>query len=359
MFPLELSVGEARANGQRMFTEFVRDLTSRQKMEHELRQSQKMEAVGQLTGGVAHDFNNLLTVITANLEMLTPCSPIRPTGARERGLGRRSRWREACRPTPRLRRRQPLNPKPTDIGRHLHFADLLRRTVGEAIELRIHVGGSAHLTVVDSSQLHNAMLNLAINARDAMPRGGKLTVEVTHVRLDADYARIPRYPYRALRPHHGHRHRNRDVRRGAPEGVRAVLHHQTDRRRHRARPQHGLRLRQAVRRKHPDLQRARRGTSVRISCLLPRASGRRDANGGRSAGMIYRGIGNDPPGRGRPAPAPRPWQAAQEPRLRHHRGRQWRRRLASRRATGNRAGLHRHGDAGGHDRPDLAQAAWP
>ncbi len=194
VFPMELAVGEARANGQRIFTGFVRDLTSRQKMEDELRQSQKMEAVGQLTGGVAHDFNNLLTVITANLEMLTP----RLSDPDQRELAKEAQ--DAALDGAKLAaqllafgRRQPLNAKSTDIGPLVsNFADLLRRTLGESIELRILVVGSAHLTVVNSSQLLNALLNLAINARDAMPRGGQLTVEITHARLDADYAQT--YP---------------------------------------------------------------------------------------------------------------------------------------------------------------------
>jgi PAS domain S-box-containing protein len=193
-FPMELAVGEARANGQRIFTGFIRDLTSREKMENELRQAQKMEAVGQLTGGVAHDFNNLLTVIIANLEMLRP----RLTESEQRELAQEAL--DAAEDGAKLAaqllafgRRQPLNPKSTDVGPLVsNFADLLRRTLGEAIELRILVVGSAHLTVVDASQLQNALLNLAINARDAMPRGGQLTIEITHVRLDADYAQM--YP---------------------------------------------------------------------------------------------------------------------------------------------------------------------
>ena len=194
VFPMELAVGEARANGQRIFTGFVRDLTSRQKMEEELRQSQKMEAVGQLTGGVAHDFNNILTAITANLEMLYP--RLGDTEQREHVKEALDAAQDGAKLAAQLLafgRRQTLNPKPTDVAPLVsNFADLLRRTLGEAVELRIVVVGSAHLAVVDPSQLQNALLNLAINARDAMPRGGRLTIEIANVRLDADYAQT--YP---------------------------------------------------------------------------------------------------------------------------------------------------------------------
>ena len=194
VFPVELSVGEAKANGRRVFTGFIRDLTSRQKMEQELRQSQKMEAVGQLTGGVAHDFNNILTVIIANIELLDPML----ADSDQRELAREA-WgaaQDGAKLAAQLlafARRQPLNPKPTDVGRHVGgYAELLRRTVGEAIELRISMPAETHLAVVDGAQLQNAVLNLAINARDAMPRGGQLAIDVAPVRLDADYARM--YP---------------------------------------------------------------------------------------------------------------------------------------------------------------------
>ncbi len=194
VFPMELAVGEARADGERIFTGFVRDLTSRQKMEEELRQSQKMEAVGQLTGGVAHDFNNILTVIVANLEMLYP--GVRDPEQREHVKEALDAAQDGAKLASQLLafgRRQSLDAKPTDVGPLVsNFADLLRRTLGEAIELRIEVLGSPHLTVVDPSLLLNALLNLAINARDAMPRGGRLAINISHARLDADYAQT--YP---------------------------------------------------------------------------------------------------------------------------------------------------------------------
>ena len=194
IFPMELAVGEARSDGQRIFTGFIRDLTSRQKMEEELRQSQKMEAIGQLTGGLAHDFNNLLTVITGNLEMLD--MSLEDSNQRELLKEAQDAAQDGAKLTAQLLafgRRQPLNPKPTDMTPLIsNFSELLRRTLGESIELSIRVTGSKHLCVVDAPQLQNALLNLAINARDAMPRGGDLTIDLSQARLDADYAQM--YP---------------------------------------------------------------------------------------------------------------------------------------------------------------------
>ncbi len=194
VFPMELSVGEAVANGKRIFTGFIRDLTSRHKIEEELRQSQKMEAIGQLTGGLAHDFNNLLTVISGNLEMIE--ARLQDTKLLSLVAEAQAAAEDGAKLTAQLLafgRRQPLNSKLMDVGRFVSgFSDLLRRTLGEAIELRTVITGSANEAFVDGSQLQNALLNLAINARDAMPRGGLLSIEISRLRLDADYARM--YP---------------------------------------------------------------------------------------------------------------------------------------------------------------------
>ncbi len=192
--PVELSVGEAIGNGRRIFTGFVRDLSSRQKMEQELRQSQKMEAVGQLTGGIAHDFNNILTAIIANLELLAP--QLSDPDQRELADEAHAAAQDAGKLAAQLLafgRRQPLNSEPTDVGALIsNFSPLLRRTLGETIKLAIVAPPSSPLTIVDAVQLQNALLNLAINGRDAMARGGRLTIEVSATRLDADYAQM--YP---------------------------------------------------------------------------------------------------------------------------------------------------------------------
>jgi PAS domain S-box-containing protein len=188
--PVELAVGEIMLGGARTFTGFLRDLTARQRMEQELRQAQKMEAVGQLTGGIAHDFNNLLTVILGNLEMLQ-----KRLGDDERQQTLLREARETAQLGAQLTdrlltfgRRQPLQPRPLDVAElTTEMSRLLRRTLGEAVEIRTMVAPDVSRVLADPAQLQNALLNLALNARDAMPRGGTLTIEAHDVELDADY----------------------------------------------------------------------------------------------------------------------------------------------------------------------------
>lgn len=188
-FPMELSVGEARSPGGRIFTGFIRDLTSRQRIDEELRQAQKMEAVGQLTGGLAHDFNNLLTVIIGNLEMIEA----RLTDQNLAPLLREAQAAadDGAKLTAQLLafgRRQPLAPKLVDVGELISgFANLLGRTLGETVELSTMIQGSDNVVLVDVSQLQNALLNLALNARDAMRSGGRLLIEICKASLDQDY----------------------------------------------------------------------------------------------------------------------------------------------------------------------------
>ncbi|MGI2030902.1 PAS domain S-box protein [Rhizobium panacihumi] len=193
-FPMELAVGEALSNGKRVFTGFVRDLTSRHKIEEELRQAQKMEAIGQLTGGLAHDFNNLLTIISGNLEI----AEAKVTDPKVQVLLREAQGAtdDGAKLTGQLLafgRKQPLNPKLTDLGQMIaSFSELIRRTIGDRIELRTVVTGGANEALVDGPQLQNVLLNLTLNARDAMPEGGELSIEVSRVYLDQDYAQM--YP---------------------------------------------------------------------------------------------------------------------------------------------------------------------
>lgn len=154
-----------------------------------------MEAVGQLTGGIAHDFNNLLTGIVGSLDMMqTRVAQGRTDTIEKYAKAAMSSANRAAALTHRLlafARRQPLDPKPVNANTLVtSLEDLLRRTIGEAVSLEIVTAGGLWPTLCDPHQLESAVLNLAINARDAMPDGGKLTIETCNTHLDRAYAKL-------------------------------------------------------------------------------------------------------------------------------------------------------------------------
>ena len=172
------------------------EIAERLKTEESLRQAQKIEAVGQLTGGVAHDFNNLLTVISGGADTLRRLLPP-DLGANEDRLRRAVRMieegsRRAATLTQRLlsfARRQALDPKPLDANKLVTaMSELLRRTLGESIAIESVLSGGLWRTMADPNHLESALLNLAVNARDAMPTGGRLTIETANAFLDEAYA---------------------------------------------------------------------------------------------------------------------------------------------------------------------------
>ena len=170
-----------------------RDITAAKEAERQLRHAQKMEALGQLTGGIAHDFNNILTVITGTIEILGAGVADRPelleiakmiNDAAERGS-------QLTQHLLAFARRQPLQPQATDVNELIvASAQLLRPTLGEDIEIEAILDDHVAAAMIDPAQLTTALLNLALNARDAMPDGGKLTVETSDVILDEHYARM-------------------------------------------------------------------------------------------------------------------------------------------------------------------------
>jgi nitrogen-specific signal transduction histidine kinase/CheY-like chemotaxis protein len=186
-----LSVTALFRRGGTVFNAFIRDLTEKIAAEERHRQSQKMEAVGQLVGGIAHDFNNMLTVITGTIDLLAEGVAEKPQllsiakligEAADRGA-------ELTGHLLAFARKQPLQPRETDINDLIGAAQgLFRRSLGEQIEIEARLEADAWPALVDPTQLTTALLNLAINARDAMPGGGKLTLETRNVVLDETYA---------------------------------------------------------------------------------------------------------------------------------------------------------------------------
>ncbi|WP_409522487.1 PAS domain S-box protein [Nitrincola sp. MINF-07-Sa-05] len=172
------------------FVAVERDITQRKAMEQQLRESQKLEAVGHLTGGVAHDFNNLLTVILGNTEMLVELLDDPDLRAMaEMTVSAAQRGAELTKRLLAFARRQPLDPKATDINQLVATMQaLIRRTLPENIVLEFISDPDLGITEIDGNELDTALLNLVVNARDAMPRGGKLTIETANRELDSEYA---------------------------------------------------------------------------------------------------------------------------------------------------------------------------
>lgn len=192
-FPMELAVGETTQGGDHAFVGIIRDVTERheaEKAREQLRQAQKMEALGQLTGGIAHDFNNLLAIVLGNLDFMTEKTkeddPLRAfinpsIEAAEHGA-------ELTKQLLAFGRKQTLQPKIISINELLnYFILLVRHTLGERIEIILSPSEGLWNVNVDPTLLQNALLNLAVNARDAMPAGGKMIFETKNVTIDREY----------------------------------------------------------------------------------------------------------------------------------------------------------------------------
>ena len=170
-----------------------RDMSERNAAEERLRRAQRLEAVGQLTGGIAHDFNNLLTVVIGNLDLLQENLAGNPAAAghAERALKAATRGAALTRQLLAFARRQPLDARVIDVNERVTATmELLRRTLGEEVEVRTSLAPGLWSATADPNQLEAALVNLAINARDAMPKGGRLTIETANRRMDqSDVAR--------------------------------------------------------------------------------------------------------------------------------------------------------------------------
>jgi len=191
-FKAELSVTALRTRGGFLFNGFFRDLTDKIATEERIRQSEKMEAIGQLTGGIAHDFNNILTVITGTIEIVAAAVEREPQLAAITKMidEAAARGADLTQHLLAFARRQPLQPRDVDINTLIiDTIKLLRPTLGEHIDIESTFDEETCFATVDPNQLATAILNLALNARDAMPNGGKLVLETGSAYLDENYSR--------------------------------------------------------------------------------------------------------------------------------------------------------------------------
>ncbi|WP_293549673.1 PAS domain-containing sensor histidine kinase [Parvibaculum sp.] len=190
VFPMDLSVGEAKQEGASIFVGIIHDLTERKQAEAQLIQAQKMEAVGQLSGGIAHDFNNLLTVIIGNAEALSDELPMQPKLQRflDMIISAGERGAELTQRLLAFSRRQTLQPVEVNCNRLVsQMQQMLQRTLREDVNIKIELEPGLWSAFADAAQLESAILNLAINAQDAMPDGGNLAITTANVPLDENY----------------------------------------------------------------------------------------------------------------------------------------------------------------------------
>jgi len=191
-FPVELAITPIRVGDDWSFSAFVRDITERKQLQQQLIQSQKMEAVGRLAGGVAHDFNNLLTAIFGYADLLAEeLAPDHP-GRADLNEIRTAATRAATltRQLLAFSRQQVLQPVVLNLNDMVeNIEKMLQRILGEDVELHTALAPNLGNTRADPGQIEQVIMNLAVNARDAMPTGGKLTIETANVELDADYAK--------------------------------------------------------------------------------------------------------------------------------------------------------------------------
>jgi PAS domain S-box-containing protein len=190
----ELSVTVLKRRDGFLFSAFFRDLTDKLAAEERIRQAEKMEAVGQLTGGIAHDFNNILTVITGTIEILAEAVEKDPKLVAITKMidDAAMRGAELTQHLLAFARKQPLQPRETDINALIiDTAKLLRPTLGEHIEIESIFDDEVCFATVDPNQLSTAILNLALNSRDAMPDGGKVILKTGSTYLDETYSNLP------------------------------------------------------------------------------------------------------------------------------------------------------------------------
>jgi PAS domain S-box-containing protein len=190
-FPIEIMLSPLDSPSGILVTAAIRNISARRAADHQLRQSQKMEVVGQLTGGVAHDFNNILTIIMANADALQEEENLDPAVIvrLDQIATAVQRAADLTRSLLAFSRKQPLIPRPTDLNDLVAATgELLRRSLGEQIEIGFVLAPKLQTVEVDRAQIETALVNLCVNARDAMPGGGKLTIETRNVTIDGDYA---------------------------------------------------------------------------------------------------------------------------------------------------------------------------